>query len=157
MGIPYSKQINAAFNQVTPLVASGYELLETVKNIAIVILLIQIGLLILLLLNLGALLGVIISINPDLDKERRSLVTPTMKWTASWVSFWVERKYSLLATIIGFMTVLGFAYSIYVYHARQSAEQMAENYVKGDEGLVGNEDEETPDKEGSDSDKEKGN
>ena len=136
MGIPYSKQINAAFNQVTPLVASGYELLETVKNIAIVILCIQIGLVTLLLFNLFALLGIAISVNPDLDKERKSLVTPAMRWIASWISFWMERKYSLLSTIVGLLAVLGFAYSIYVYHARQSADQMAENYVRENEGAA---------------------
>lgn len=35
MGLPYSKQIHSAFDQVTPLVAAGFEVLRTTKNIAI--------------------------------------------------------------------------------------------------------------------------
>ena len=136
MGIPYSKQINAAFNQVTPLVASGYELLETVKNIAIIILVIQIGIITLLLLNLIALLGLLFSISPDLEQERKQLVTPAMKWIASWTLLWSERKGSILGTLFGLLAVVVFAYSIYLYHARQSAEEMAEDFLKGDEGLA---------------------
>lgn len=136
MGIPYSKQINAAFNQVTPLVASGYELLETVKNIALFITAIQIGIVTLLLLNLLAILGVIFSINPDLEKERKNLVTPAMKWIASWTLIWTERKFSILGTFAGLIAVMVFAYSIYLYHARQSAEEMAEDFLRGDDGLA---------------------
>lgn len=141
MGIPYSKQINAAFNQVTPLVASGYELLETVKNIAIFITVIQIGIIGLLALNFLALLGLLFSINPDLEKERQTLVTPAMKWIANWTMAWAEKKYSILSTFVGLFAVVGFAYSIYVYHARQSAEEMAEDFVGRDEGLAEKKDE----------------
>lgn len=136
MGIPYSKQINAAFNQVTPLVASGYELLETVKNIALFITALQIGLTFITLLNFFAILGVIISVNPDLDKERKNLVTPAVKWIASWGLVWTERKWSLLGIVGGLFAVMAFAYSIYLYHARQEAEQMAEDFLRGDEGLA---------------------
>ena len=37
MGLPYSKQINEAFDQVTPLVAEGFKVLETTKNISILL------------------------------------------------------------------------------------------------------------------------
>lgn len=42
MGIPYSKQIHSAFDQVTPLVAAGFEVLKTTKNIAILLACLQV-------------------------------------------------------------------------------------------------------------------
>jgi len=85
MGIPYSKEINAAFEQVTPLVAAGFEVLQTTKNIALVVAFIQVLTVILLVLVLVALLGLLVTLNPDLTKERAELVTPVMVWLASWV------------------------------------------------------------------------
>ena len=82
MGIPYSRQINAAFDQVTPLVASAYEVLQTTKNISLLLAAIQILTVIFLALILVVLLGIAYSVNPDLDKERKALVTPTLKWLA---------------------------------------------------------------------------
>lgn len=140
MGIPYSKQINAAFNQVTPLVASGYELLETVKNIAIFITIIQIGIITLLLLNLIALLGLLFTLNPDLAIERRRLVTPAMKWIAGCMMAAAEKKWLLFGTTVGSFAILGFAYITYVYHARKSAEEIAEESFERDDGLEEKED-----------------
>ncbi|EXJ88501.1 hypothetical protein A1O1_05431 [Capronia coronata CBS 617.96] len=85
MGIPYSREINAAFEQVTPLVAAGFEVLTTTKDIAILLACIQVLTVALLFLILLAILGVLLSVNPDLAKERQQLVTPAMQWLASWV------------------------------------------------------------------------
>ncbi|KAL2444401.1 hypothetical protein ABEF95_016530 [Exophiala dermatitidis] len=83
MGIPYSKEINAAFEQVTPLVAAGYEVLRTTKDIAILLACIQVLTVVLLFLILMALLGLLLSVNPDLVDERQQLVTPALQWLAS--------------------------------------------------------------------------
>jgi len=85
MGLPYSKEIHAAFDQVTPLVAAGFEVLQTTKDIAILLAVIQVVTAITLVLILLALLGLLFSINEDLATERAHLVTPVMKWLASWV------------------------------------------------------------------------
>lgn len=85
MGIPYSKQINYAFDQVTPLVAAGFEVLQTTKNISIFITAIQIFTLFVLILILMTLLALLLTVNPDLSKERQAIVTPVVKWFACWL------------------------------------------------------------------------
>lgn len=42
MGIPYSKQINLAFDQVTPLVAAAFKVLQTTRNITYLLAAIQV-------------------------------------------------------------------------------------------------------------------
>ncbi|KAK6063389.1 hypothetical protein SCUP234_06239 [Seiridium cupressi] len=85
MGIPYSKQIHSAFDQVTPLVAAGFEVLKTTKNIAILLAFLQVFVAIVLVLQLCALLGLLVTVNPDLEQERAQIVTPVLKWLAAWV------------------------------------------------------------------------
>lgn len=85
MGIPYSKEINIAFAQVTPLVAAGFEVLQTTKNISILLAAVQILTTLLLFLILITLLGLICVTNPDLARERDELVTPAVRWLAGWV------------------------------------------------------------------------
>lgn len=84
MGIPYSKQIHAAFDQVTPLVAAGFEVLQTTKNISILLAAIQVVTVIILGLILLTLLALLISVNPDLEAERAAIVTPVVRWCACW-------------------------------------------------------------------------
>jgi hypothetical protein len=79
MGIPYSRQINTAFDQVTPLVAQGFEVLETTKNIAVLLAWIQVLTVVLLALILIALAALLVTMNPDLSHERQAFVTPIMK------------------------------------------------------------------------------
>lgn len=67
MGIPYSREINAAFDQVTPLVAAGFKVLRTTKNILIILAIIQVLTVLFLGLILGALVVLIYSVNPDLE------------------------------------------------------------------------------------------
>ena len=85
MGIPYSKQINFAFGQVTPLVAAGFRVLETTKNISILLAVIQVLTVLVLGLILVSLVALLITVNPDLEEERRTIISPTVKWLASWL------------------------------------------------------------------------
>jgi len=82
MGIPYSKQINLAFGQVTPLVAHGFKILQTTKNITFLLAAIQVLTTVFLVLILITLLALIITVSPDLEYERRVLVTPVVRGLA---------------------------------------------------------------------------
>ena len=67
MGIPYSREINAAFEQVTPLVAAGFKVLTTMKNISILLAAIQIITVLCLMAILGVLVALVYCVNPDLE------------------------------------------------------------------------------------------
>jgi hypothetical protein len=84
MGVPYSKEIDAALAQVAPLVEEGFKVLQTTKNISMLLMILQILTVILLGFIFLAALALVISVNPDLGAERKALVTPTMKWMAQW-------------------------------------------------------------------------
>lgn len=83
MGIPYSREINAAFEQVTPLVAAGFKVLRTTKNISILLAIIQVLTVIFLGVIALILIAILYSINPDLEKERQELITPLCRWLAA--------------------------------------------------------------------------
>lgn len=100
MGIPYSKQINYAFDQVTPLVACAFRVLETSRDIAILIALIQALTGLLLVSILLAMLALLITVNPDLESERQAIVTPAMKWLAAWVMHPKDRKWLEIALLV---------------------------------------------------------
>lgn len=85
MGIPYSREIDNAFSQVAPLVAAGFEVLQTTKNISILLAIIQVLTCVFLSAILLALTGLICTVNPDLMRERDELVTPFVQWLSSWV------------------------------------------------------------------------
>jgi hypothetical protein len=92
MGIPYSKQINIAFDQVAPLVAAGFVVLQTTRNITYLLAAIQVLTALFLFLILVTLLALIITVNPELEYERKVLVTPVMReiieygrWYLRWV------------------------------------------------------------------------
>jgi TctA family transporter len=95
MGIPYSRQIHAAFDQVTPLVAAGFEVLQTTKNISILLAAIQVITVVILALILLAMLGLLITVNPDLHAERTAIVTPVVRWCACWVMPECEARWRL--------------------------------------------------------------
>lgn len=78
--LPYSKEIDTFFDLVKPLVARGTEVLQTIKYISIFLVVYQIIQILFFALILAAMLGLLISVNPDLEYERQQLVTPTMKW-----------------------------------------------------------------------------
>ncbi|KAI9151272.1 hypothetical protein HJFPF1_08471 [Paramyrothecium foliicola] len=104
MGIPYSKEVHGAFEQVTPLVAAGFDVLKTTKNIAVLLAVIQVLIGVLLTFVLFAILAVAYSINPDLEKERQELVTPLLRWLASWIltygtlAYWCLKVFIVLST-----------------------------------------------------------
>lgn len=85
MGIPYSKEINSALDQVAPLVAAGYVVLRTTKNVSILLGILQILTVFLLALILLVGFGILVSVNLDLVVERRALVTPVVRWIGAWV------------------------------------------------------------------------
>ena len=135
MGIPYSREINAAFEQVTPLVASGYEILQTTKNIAWLLLILEICSVVLLLLILLALTGLLFTMNPELEKERHLLVTPAMKWIAGWTITSSEYRASIAGVVVGLFALAGFGFLFYVYWIRNVEDPTIENDVKtGDKG-----------------------
>lgn len=104
MGLPYSKEIDAAFGQVTPLVAAGFRVLQKTKNIAIIVACIQGLTAFLLSLILLALLGLLYTMNLDLEDERQQLVTPVMQWVAQWLltygpmASWLLRVFVVVCT-----------------------------------------------------------
>ncbi|RDW77898.1 hypothetical protein BP5796_05750 [Coleophoma crateriformis] len=85
MGIPYSRQIHLAFDQVTPLVAAGFQVLETTKNITFLLAAVQVLNTVFLGLILVVLLALLITVNPDIEYERQVLVTPVVKSLADLV------------------------------------------------------------------------
>ena len=91
MGIPYSREINKAFGelnkaygQVTPLIEAAYEVLETTKNISLLVAAVQVINGILLFCVLLTMLGLLITMNPGMTKERDELVTPVLRWIVRW-------------------------------------------------------------------------
>lgn len=67
MGIPYSRQINAAFEQVTPLVAAGFTVLRTTRDISILLAIIQVLTVLFLALIFFTLILLLYCVNPDLE------------------------------------------------------------------------------------------
>ncbi|KAF2848168.1 hypothetical protein T440DRAFT_470510 [Plenodomus tracheiphilus IPT5] len=67
MGLPYSRQINAAFEQVTPLVAAGFKVLRTTRDISILLAVIQVLTVWLLFWILVGVVGVLVCVNPDME------------------------------------------------------------------------------------------
>ena len=118
MGIPYSRQINTAFSQVQPLVASGFEVLETTKNIAVALFVIQILSVILLSFILVALLGLLFTLNPDLEPERKAIVTPVMKWIASWIKGGNGVPWWVAAGMVFIFVGAGLGFGGWVYYKR---------------------------------------
>ena len=90
MGLPYSKQINAAFSQVTPLVASSYQTLDTIKNISLLLAAIQVLTVILLFSILLTLFAILITLSPDLDDARQVLVLPVLNFFVRFILKAVE-------------------------------------------------------------------
>lgn len=108
MGIPYSREINTAFTRVTPLVAAGFDVLQTTKNISLLLAAVQVLTAALLLLILLALLGVLCCVDPALQAERDALVTPVVRWLAGWVLVYgAAVGWGLRVGVVGGMAGLG--------------------------------------------------
>ncbi|KAF2160193.1 hypothetical protein M409DRAFT_60113 [Zasmidium cellare ATCC 36951] len=136
MGIPYSKQINAAFDQVTPLVAEGFEVLQTTRNITFLLAEIQVATVILLFLLLIATLMLLITNNPDMETERKALVTPVMKWICSWMMSSSGNRRIGFTVAVGLVVAVGVAYAHYWYYFRETGvvEEEPSETVDGAEG-----------------------
>lgn len=153
MGIPYSRQINAAFEQVTPLVAAGFEVLQTTKDIAILLACIQVLTVVILALILVSLFGLLLTMNPDLEYERQQLVTPALQYISSWLlsygttAKWLVRTF-LVVTAIGFVVFLWYGFVA-------GSSVPGEDGKDGEEAKDDDEDEtEEVDAKGKDNDKE---
>ncbi|KAL1606347.1 hypothetical protein SLS60_003749 [Paraconiothyrium brasiliense] len=111
MGIPYSREINAAFEQVTPLVAAGFKVLRTMKDISILLAVIQVLTVLSLLMILFVLVLLLYSVNPDLEHERTNIVTPLLRTLAS-LTLWDVFK-GLVTPVASITLVLGIAWWIF--------------------------------------------
>ena len=149
MGIPYSREINHAFKElnkaygkVTPLVAAAYEVLETTKNISLLLAGIQVLTVLLLALILLALVGLLITMNPDLEDERTEFVTPIVKWLAGWAD--VGRVG--VGAAMGFALLIAGAAGVVVYTTHQRKLRRVERLENGEE----NEDSDSDEKDEED-------
>ncbi|KAF2681627.1 hypothetical protein K458DRAFT_237966, partial [Lentithecium fluviatile CBS 122367] len=121
MGIPYSREINAAFEQVTPLVAAGFKVLKTTRNISILLAVIQVLTVFFLFLILGALVLMLYCVNPDLEKERKELVTPFLRWLAGVTVWHIVR--AVVSSTVGIGAVIGASWWLFlVEHQEGSVE-----------------------------------
>ena len=133
MGIPFSREINAAFEQVTPLVQSAYEVLETTKNIALILMGIQILTVILLSMILLCLIGLLFTLSPELARERQLLVAPVLKWLASWSVTTSGFRKSIAGVLVGVFGIAGFGFLFYIYYMRNVEDATIENQAGGDD------------------------
>lgn len=131
MGIPYSREINSAFEQVTPLVAAGFEVLNTTKNISILVAGVQTFTALALLLNLLAIIGLICVVHPDLARERDELVTPVVRWLASWVFAYGRLvAWTLRILVVGGTAALG----AFFWQGSQAGKSVPGTPAAGGEG-----------------------
>ena len=87
MGALYSREIHAAIDQLTSLVAA----VQTTKNIFIFFAAIQVIKVIILALISLAMLALLVTMNPDLEDERAAVVTPAVKWIVHRLIFFRSR------------------------------------------------------------------
>ena len=138
MGIPYSKEINRAFDelgkaygQITPLVAAAYDVLESTKNISLLLAGIQVLTVILLALILLALVGMLITLNPDLEEDRAQFVTPVVHWLAGWADV---GKVSVGASMGFGLLICGAAGVVYVTSRKKKEDLMVDAGPEGEDG-----------------------
>ena len=115
MGIPYSKQINAAFDQVSPLVAQALDALHVTQYITYLLAGIQVVAAILQFFTVVALFALLITVNPDLSAERQELVTPALKYMASWMMPGSEGRWwlAVLARMLAALWLCGCGVAAY--------------------------------------------
>jgi hypothetical protein len=132
MGIPYSRQINLAFEKVSPLVAEGFQVLQTTKNISILLAAIQVITVVILALILVTMLALLITMNPDLAAERAAIVTPAVKWCACWAMPECEARGRVVMGVC-VMAVVGVAVGwVWVKVVGDVKEVAAEEAVAGE-------------------------
>ncbi|OAL46741.1 hypothetical protein IQ07DRAFT_573503 [Pyrenochaeta sp. DS3sAY3a] len=140
MGLPYSRQINAAFEQVTPLVAAGFKVLRTTRDISILLAVIQVLNVFLLWWILVALIMLAYCVNPDLEPERQALITPLLRSLASISPLSILK--SVLTTAL-FAALAAFTFYKLILVKQWVADVEYEGNVDADKALEGfSEDEE---------------
>lgn len=124
MGIPYSRQINAAFEEVTPLVAAGFKVLRTTRNISILLAVIQVLTVFLLFLILLGLVALLYCVNPDLEVSTQEdrvgwiLSGKRGKRVVVWVRILTYRQYERINLVTPWLktlariTILGIVKSV---------------------------------------------
>ncbi|TGO44432.1 hypothetical protein BCON_0520g00030 [Botryotinia convoluta] len=162
MGIPYSKQIHSAFDQsqimmrrlqteVTPLVAAGYplvasgfEVLKTTKNIAILLAVVQVytALMLTVIFVVGCML--LVTMNPDLEDERSRMISPIVRGGVEWIERWGGWvnwgvKFGIVCGVAGM--------GVGIWRGERAGE-MEEMIVEGENEETGSEDKEEGDGSG---------
>ena len=138
MGLPYSKQVYAAFDQVTPLVEAGFEVLRTTKNITFLLAAIQVITVLLLGLIAIEIFLLLISINPDLEHERKVVVTPIVQWIAGLLETVSahRRAFTFLAWVVIIGLCVGSTWGFY-YTSRDPTLMIDEGEGEGGDGPTG--------------------
>ncbi|TEY36374.1 hypothetical protein BOTCAL_0555g00050 [Botryotinia calthae] len=157
MGIPYSKQIHSAFDQsqimmrrlqteVTPLVAAGYplvasgfEVLKTTKNIAILLAVVQVYTAVMLTVIFGVGCMLLVTINPDLEDERSRMISPTVRRGVEWIENWGGWvfwgvKFGVVCGVAGM--------GVGVWKGERAGEMEREMAIEGENEETGSEDKE---------------
>lgn len=127
MGVPFSKEIDQAFEQLGPLVAKGHQVLDsaslqitplavtgaqvldTTRTIGIVLFWLQLLSALAVALNLICLVAVLITLNPDLEEERKTLVTPAVRWVVRMTRWAVKVLMWVLVLLVHLLRVIGAA------------------------------------------------
>ena len=107
-------------------------MLDTTKNIAVFLAYLQVLIAITLLLILLALTGLLFTLNPDLEHERKLLVTPVMKWIAGFSMTASGHRKSIASALVSFFILVGAGFALYVYYVRTVEDPSIEN-EKADE------------------------
>jgi hypothetical protein len=81
MGVTYSKQIDSAFDQIGPFLQATKQISLSLAVFYVVTTLILGFMLCVVML---ALLALLVTVNPDLEAERRAMVTPVVRRMARW-------------------------------------------------------------------------
>ena len=120
--------------EVTPLVSAGFEVLQTTKNISILLAAIQVVTVIILGAILLTLLALLISVNPDLEAERAAIVTPVVKWCACWAMPKCEARGRMLVSMIVLVGVVFVGSWVWFSVVTDVKDVAAEEAVDGGEG-----------------------
>jgi len=132
MGGVFLFSLIAAFDQVAPLVAQGFTVLETTKNIAILLAFVQVLTLLMLGCILVALLALVVTVHPGLVRERDRYVTPTMRTLLHQGVFFVWAT----GGVVLFSLIAGGLY-IAIYGGTKMEEVDGENAADKDDEKTG--------------------
>ena len=80
MGVPFSREVEIILGSMQDLKPIAATVLQTVRYVALLLLVLQIATMFLLALLLAAVIALIVTMDPNLSGEREALVTPVLKW-----------------------------------------------------------------------------